>query len=699
MVKSFGIEPAKTAYRSPWRRRWRWKRDARVERGILKLPDGRIRQLRYTYLVTPTRWAALLTLGYATLAATWIIVSGRFAAASSVSVEELERLETAKGVGYVLVTAAALFFAARFALGRIERQGREVLQRERADRNRAKESEATLNRAQAVAHIGSWRLDIPGNELTWSEEVFRLFGVPAGTALTYEAFLAMVHPEDRSALDRAWAAALRGAPYDIEHRIIVDNQVRWLRERAEVEFDATGRALGGVGTVQDITQRRQAEQEIRTLNTELEERVRTRTAELEAANRSKDELLVRQQSTAAALAEAREREMSIGSRVQQMLLLNRPPVDLPGLRIAALTIPSQRVDGDFYDFFKHERQCLDLIVADVMGKGIPAALLAAATKSHFLEALCHLMSLSRDGKLPEPKEIVTLAHARMARHLIDLESFVTLCYVRLDMDRRVADLVDCGHTGVIHVAARSGRCDVLHGDNLPLGVRVGEIYDQTSIALEPGDLLLVYSDGVTETRDSGGEVFGAPRLVELVRASAALEPQELVDAVRSATVAFARSERVTDDLTCVAIKVVDPQLPFARAELALRSDLKDLRRAREFVRAVCRDLPGGPLDEDRAAQLELAVNEAASNIMKHAYRGRGDQWIDVEAESYPDRIAILLHHLGDSFDPSSVPAPVLDGSRESGFGVYLITASVDEARYFRDERGRNCISLVKRRMA
>ena len=81
--------------------------------------------------MTTTRWAALLTLGYATLAATWIIVSGRFAAASSVSVEELERLETVKGVGYVLVTAVALFFAARFALGRIERQGRAVLQRER----------------------------------------------------------------------------------------------------------------------------------------------------------------------------------------------------------------------------------------------------------------------------------------------------------------------------------------------------------------------------------------------------------------------------------------------------------------------------------------------------------------------------------------------------------------------------------------
>ena len=91
-----------------------------------------------------------------------------------------------------------------------------------------------------------------------------------------------------------------------------------------------------------------------------------------------------------------------------------------------------------------------MIVADVMGKGIPAALLGAATKSHFLEALCHLMASSKDGKLPEPKEIVMLAHADMVQHLIDLESFVTLCYARLDLNRRSLELVDCGHTGIIH---------------------------------------------------------------------------------------------------------------------------------------------------------------------------------------------------------------------------------------------------------
>jgi anti-sigma regulatory factor (Ser/Thr protein kinase) len=99
------------------------------------------------------------------------------------------------------------------------------------------------------------------------------------------------------------------------------------------------------------------------------------------------------------------------------------------------------------------------------------------------------------------------------------------------------------------------------------------------------------------------------------------------------------------------------------------------------------------------AALELAVNEAASNIMKHAYHGREGQWIHLEAEAFPGRLAFQLHHLGDPFEPSSAPRPLLDGSRDSGFGAYIIAQSVDEVRYYRDERGRNCIALVKARKA
>jgi len=125
------------------------------------------------------------------------------------------------------------------------------------------ESEQDMNRAQAVAHTGSWRLDVRHNQLLWSDETHRIFGIPKGAPMTYEAFLASVHPEDREYVDRRWTAALRGEPYDIDHRIIVGNEVRWVHEKAELEFDPEGLLKGGFGTVQDITERKRIENELR----------------------------------------------------------------------------------------------------------------------------------------------------------------------------------------------------------------------------------------------------------------------------------------------------------------------------------------------------------------------------------------------------------------------------------------------------
>ncbi len=396
------------------------------------------------------------------------------------------------------------------------------------------------------------------------------------------------------------------------------------------------------------------------------------------------------------LARAREQEVEIGFKIQQTLLLEQPPQDLPGVSAAALTIPSQRIDGDFYDFFNHKDTCLDVIVGDVMGKGIPAALLGAATKSHFLQALSRLLSLSPAGTLPEPKDIVTLAHAEVARQLIELESFVTVCYARFDLVTRRLDLVDCGHTTTIHYRAESRSCTFLPGENLPLGVSEHEIFEQVSVAVAPGDVLLFYSDGLTETRNAAGELFGIERLADCVQQHGDLAPRELVERIRLAAVEFAGSERFGDDLTCVVVRIEDRQLPLLRAEIDIPSDLKELARARAFVREFCSRL-GDPVGDDVVNQLELAVTEAASNIMRHAYGGRSDRRIQLDAEVFADRIVLRLHHLGQSFDPEAVRPPAFDGSQDGGFGMYIISQSVDEVRYHRDERGRNCISMIKKK--
>ncbi len=180
------------------------------------------------------------------------------------------------GVLGFLILAAVFVFLRQESAGR--RQAQAELRRHRdhlqdivaartAELGEANESlrqgRENLDRAQAVGQIGSWRLDVGRNVLTWSDENHRIFGVPKGTPLTYETFLGSVHPDDRQYVDTKWKAGLAGEPYDIEHRIVAGGQVKWVREKAYLEFDDAGKLLGGFGITQDITERKQAEEALR----------------------------------------------------------------------------------------------------------------------------------------------------------------------------------------------------------------------------------------------------------------------------------------------------------------------------------------------------------------------------------------------------------------------------------------------------
>ena len=130
-------------------------------------------------------------------------------------------------------------------------------------------SEDDLVRAQAVGKIGSWRLDLRRNELTWSAENHHIFGIAEGTPLSYETFLERVHPDDREYVDLMWKKSLSGAPYDIEHRLLINGQIRWVTEKAEMEFDEQGVLIGAFGITQDITEYRLTKNHLREANERL----------------------------------------------------------------------------------------------------------------------------------------------------------------------------------------------------------------------------------------------------------------------------------------------------------------------------------------------------------------------------------------------------------------------------------------------
>ena len=138
---------------------------------------------------------------------------------------------------------------------------RDITERKKTEEE-LKKHQYYLEKAQDIGRIGTWELDIETNILVWTDGNYRIFGVPKGTELTYEAFLNCIHPDDREYVDTKWKAALNKEPYDIEHRILVDGEVRWVREKAELDFDDRGNCVRGIGFTQDITERKKAEQDL-----------------------------------------------------------------------------------------------------------------------------------------------------------------------------------------------------------------------------------------------------------------------------------------------------------------------------------------------------------------------------------------------------------------------------------------------------
>lgn len=395
-----------------------------------------------------------------------------------------------------------------------------------------------------------------------------------------------------------------------------------------------------------------------------------------------------------ALAEARRYEREFETRIEETLLRGRPPTDIDGADIAAVSESTQHMDGDFADFVTLGPRCFDVLVGDVMGKGILAALVGAGTKSHFLHALTTQLAVSPGTELPSPGALVGAVHRGIVRQLIGLERFLTLFYARFDLDRGTLVYVDCGHTKTIRYRASEDRYTLLEGGNLPLGVREDEDYRERETDIQAGDMFLFYSDGITETRNSDGSMFGVERLIHLLRVYANLDAEALTKRVVAGVGRFSGARVPADDQTCVAVKI-----DFAPAALGdnrvfqIRPETGALARARDELRSYLevheRLLHRGGDGND----VVLGYVEALSNVIKHA-RVDGDD-IYVEFRSVRCRLHIAIRYAGRSFFHRMTPLPPAGASREGGFGLYIMDRSFDYIAYDALGDGMQCITLVK----
>lgn len=130
-------------------------------------------------------------------------------------------------------------------------------------------------------------------------------------------------------------------------------------------------------------------------------------------------------------------------------------------------------------------------------------------------------------------------------------------------------------------------------------------------------------------------------------------------------------------------------------KVQLESNLQELARAREIVREAAIKMTDRKMPPDKIEELQLAVTEAVTNVIKHAYDGESGHRIEFQMETVADGIQVVIHHWGKGFDPVSAAAPVFDGSQEGGFGLFIISKCVDFFAYSTDKRNRNTIRLIK----
>jgi serine phosphatase RsbU (regulator of sigma subunit)/CHASE1-domain containing sensor protein/anti-sigma regulatory factor (Ser/Thr protein kinase) len=383
-----------------------------------------------------------------------------------------------------------------------------------------------------------------------------------------------------------------------------------------------------------------------------------------------------------------EQELRMARRIQHALL----PKDLPeleGWEIAYHYQPAREVGGDFYDFLRLDDGRVGLVIGDVSGKGIAAALVMANTQS-VLRAVAQRRGITPGQVLAEANEVL---YAYMPPN-----TFVTCFYGVLDPESGRFVYANAGHD--LPCERHDGRVDELRARGMPLGLMPGMLYQEEEAVLVAGDDLLFYSDGLVEAHDPKGEMFGFPRLQGLVRTHRS-DSSSLIGFLLSELTRFTGENWYQeDDITLVTLErskvsMSDHGTPLRSdaagnnrnrrtlADFTLPSERGNERRAMEEV---ARAVGGLGLPQRTLERLKTAVAEATLNAMEHGNRYIPEVPVKIQLLSSDADLFVRITDQGGSPVPDpDKEAPDLEAKLEGeqtprGWGLFLIQNMVDEMR-------------------
>jgi len=362
---------------------------------------------------------------------------------------------------------------------------------------------------------------------------------------------------------------------------------------------------------------------------------------------------------------------------KQMRDKERADIDIYGM-----LLPAKEVGGDLFDYFIRDEK-LFFCIGDVSGKGVPAAMLMAATHSRF-------RACSSNQRNPA---LIMKALNEMSCEGNDATMFATLFIGILDLPTGHLCYCNAGHDAPII----AGKEPLSVKSNLPIGIFGDTTFEKQDTMLESGAMLFLYTDGLTEAKNKQHLMFGDERMTSLLNNAADLSPRQLLDAMTREIQLFADGTEQSDDLTMLAIRYTPKQFESTFSEeLTLKNDIHEVARFSAFMKVTAAKLG---LETSLARQLRLAVEESVVNVISYAYPEGVEGYVTISFLSDGQTLRIQIIDAGVPFDPTMKEKADTTLSAEErqvgGLGIFLVREMMDTINYERKD-DKNILTLTKK---
>lgn len=368
-----------------------------------------------------------------------------------------------------------------------------------------------------------------------------------------------------------------------------------------------------------------------------------------------------------------DEELRVAYDIQKKLLPDKMPENI-GLDIAAVSHPAREIGGDYYDFIPLDNGKLGVIIADIVGKGVPAGLFMAMLKSIIHT---HLRSIE------SPKDAMEKINTLLFQDHI-MSKFVPMFYAVYNPETREFKYCNAGHEPAILFS--NGHFSTLDTEGFPVGSMIMATYSEGSLVLNQDDLVLLFTDGLIESKNNSGKYLGHAQVKKWLSKLDKSSSKEIITTIFDQVTRFSIGVPQHDDLTVVALKLCEPQAqekPRFSQKLKINSSRSKIKEIRQLIEDF--SLKMG-FDEETAFNIKLAVNEAHANVIEHAYSGVETGEIVFSFLGYDDRLEVIIKDFSPGVDQRTTKGEAdIEKLEGSGLGVILMTSIMDSVDYKRGD--------------